>query len=371
MFNLNPAKNSTSITLDALRAIAAQAVCIGHGISFFMPQLRGGKFPLPQNVGVLLFFVLSGFLIRYTLVERSIRDPQYGFWQFFVERVARIYSGLLPCLIAIAVIDAATLHAIGDATLAASYNFRAFVGNVFMLETYRGPLDQLSFLRFPAFGSGSPLWTLAIEWHIYLFVTALFFLGARPATALLLVPVALVFGQIPTHYIFGALQEDGLGQSLFLLWLGGAYVYLLARRGWLPRLSVSLAIIIASVAAYLVVVRPYAEYQPKTYVLLILFLFGIVGATQAIRPTHSAALAKAIRFFSGYSFTLYLIHHTIMYPAFLLWKDSGWLVFGCTVILANVVAATLAVFTEMRHKQLASYLFALGKQGPPGVERLG
>ncbi|RXH40950.1 hypothetical protein XH94_10900 [Bradyrhizobium zhanjiangense] len=95
---------------------------------------------------------------------------------------------------------------------------------------------------------------------------------------------------------------------MFLLWLGGAYVYLLARRGWLPRLSVSLAIIIAPVAAYLVVVRPYAEYQPKTYVLLILFLFGIVGATQAIRPTRSAALAKAIRFFSGYSFTLYLIH---------------------------------------------------------------
>ncbi|TQF30835.1 acyltransferase [Bradyrhizobium sp. UNPA324] len=364
MFNLNPAKNGTSITLDALRAIAAQAVCVGHGISFFMPQLRGGQFPLPQNVGVLLFFVLSGFLISYTLVERSSRDPQYGFSQFFVERFARIYSGLLPCLVAIAVIDAATLHLIGNAALAASYNFKAFVANIFMIETYRGPLAHLSFLRAPAFGSGSQLWTLVIEWHIYLFVAALFFLGARPAAALLLIPIALVFGQIPTHYVFGALQDDGVGQSLFLLWLGGAYVYFLARRGWLPPRGVSLAIVVASAAAYFMVVRPYAEYRPSTYPLLLLFLFGIVGATQAMPATSSAAMARVVRFFSGYSFTLYLLHHTIMYPAFLLWKDGGWLVFGCTVILANVIAATLASVTEMRHKQLASYLFAVHTRFP-------
>ncbi|RTE91545.1 acyltransferase [Bradyrhizobium sp. LVM 105] len=359
MFNLNPAKNGTSMALDALRALAAQAVCIGHGISFFMPQLRGGALPLPQNVGVLLFFVLSGFLISYTLVERSSRDSQYGFSHFFIDRLARIYSGLVPCLLAIAAIDALTLHFIGDATLAASYNFKAFVSNIFMIETYRGPLEHFSFLRAPTFGSGSQLWTLVIEWHIYLFVAALFFLGARPQAALLLIPVALFFGQIPIHYIFGALQNDGLGQSLFLLWLGGAYVYFLARRGWLPPRRVSLAIAVASAAAYFMIMRPYAEYQPRTYPLLVLFLYGIVGATQATKPSSSAAIVQTVRFFAGYSFTLYLLHHTIMYPAFLLWKDGGWIVFGCTVVLANVLAAVLASVTEMRHKQLASYLFSV------------
>ncbi|MBR0958776.1 hypothetical protein [Bradyrhizobium japonicum] len=110
--------------------------------------------------------------------------------------------------------------------------------------------------------------------------------------------------------------------------------------------------------AYFLVACPYAEYQPKTYPLLILFLLGVVGATQAMWAINSDALTGAVGLFSGYSFTLYLIHHTIMYPAFLLWKDGGWLVFGCTIILANVVAATLAVFTEMRHKQLAKHLLA-------------
>ncbi|MDA9463689.1 hypothetical protein XH87_03585 [Bradyrhizobium sp. CCBAU 53415] len=305
---------------------------------------------------MLLFFVLSGFLISHTLVERS-KDPQYGFQQFFIDRAARIYSGLLPCLIAIAILDAATLHFIGDATISANYSLRTFLGNVLLLETYRGPLEG-HFPRLPTFGSGSPLWTLVIEWHIYLFVAAIFFLAARRMKSLSLIPVALFFGQIPTHYIFGALQDDGVGQSLFLLWLGGAAIFVLARR-WLPSPGTSLAITLASAVIYLLVARPYHEYQPRTYPLLLLFVFGIVGVTQAGRLLRSDAFSKIVRFLAGYSFTLYLIHHTIMYPAFLLWKDGGWLVFAPLVILSNVVAAILAVFTEMRHKRLAQYLSRL------------
>ena len=92
MFVLHKSKNDTSVTLDLLRAVAAQMVCVGHGISFFMPAWRPSELPLMQNVGVLIFFVLSGTLITFTLIERS-KDPSYGFGTFFLERFARIYSG--------------------------------------------------------------------------------------------------------------------------------------------------------------------------------------------------------------------------------------------------------------------------------------
>ena len=71
MFVLHKSKNDTSVTLDLLRAVAAQMVCVGHGISFFMPAWRPSELPLMQNVGVLIFFVLSGTLITFTLIERS------------------------------------------------------------------------------------------------------------------------------------------------------------------------------------------------------------------------------------------------------------------------------------------------------------
>lgn len=109
MFVLHKSKNDTSVTLDLLRAVAAQMVCVGHGISFFMPAWRPSELPLMQNVGVLIFFVLSGTLITFTLIERS-KDPSYGFGTFFLERFARIYSGLIPALLFVVVLDGIVIY---------------------------------------------------------------------------------------------------------------------------------------------------------------------------------------------------------------------------------------------------------------------
>jgi peptidoglycan/LPS O-acetylase OafA/YrhL len=134
-FSLDRTKNDTSATLDLMRAVAAQMVCVGHAISFFVPPWRSPAMPLIQNIGVLLFFILSGFLITYTLIERS-KNPAYGFWQFFIERFARIYSGLIPALIFVAAVDAITVHFTGELTIARSYNLKTFGANLLMLEGY-------------------------------------------------------------------------------------------------------------------------------------------------------------------------------------------------------------------------------------------
>ncbi|WFU44023.1 acyltransferase [Bradyrhizobium sp. CB82] len=355
-FTLDASKNDTSLALDALRAIAAQMVCVGHGISFFMPGLRQSGLPLPQNVGVLLFFVLSGFLITYTLIEKS-RDPRYTFLQFFIDRTARIYSALVPCLLIVALVDTATIRLIGDRFIEGNRSPGIFLANLLMLESYRGPLDYLSALQWPIFGSASQLWTLVIEWHIYLFVGALFFIGATPTRAALLIPIAIIFGQIPIHYLFGALQEDnGIGRSLFALWLGGAYSFVVVSFGALKGRTIGAVLAVASMVAYVATTPAYLEYRPRGYPYLVIFVLAVVVATQGGRIVVSPWPAKIIRFFANYSFTLYLVHHTLMAPAFLLWKDAGWLVFIPTVVGANIVSAIVANYTEMRHKQLAQFL---------------
>jgi peptidoglycan/LPS O-acetylase OafA/YrhL len=100
MINLDPKENDTSLTLDLLRAVAAQMVCVGHAIIFFVSGSRPQWLPVMQNIGVLIFFLISGFVIAATLSRRS-GDPDYGFLRFFVDRFARIYSGLLPALVLI------------------------------------------------------------------------------------------------------------------------------------------------------------------------------------------------------------------------------------------------------------------------------
>jgi len=360
MFTLNSSKNDTSLALDILRAVAAQMVCIGHGIAFFVPQLRGGNLPLMQNVGVLVFFVLSGLLITYTLVERSAQSS-YGFMEFFVERSARIYSGLIPCLILIAIVDAITVNLAGGEWLAATRSMGSFLANVAMLESYRGALDSFQWMQWPIFGSAAPLWTLVIEWHIYLFAGAVFFIGARPASGLILIPVALVFSIMPVHYVFGALQPDGIGQGLFLLWLGGAWLFLLLRGlKAFPPAPVAWGIAALAATAFVASTSARGEYRPAAYPLLILMVFGIVSATQSSRRLVAHPRVRSgVRFVAGYSFTLYLIHHTLMFPVFLLWKDAGFGAFIAVLAACNLIAAALALQTEMKHKELARYLLGL------------
>jgi peptidoglycan/LPS O-acetylase OafA/YrhL len=97
-----------SALLDLIRLSAAQAVCVGHAISFFgvAKTFQPPNFPWIQNVAVQVFFVLSGFVIAFTLVERG-RDENYGFRQYLADRFARIYSAYVPSLVAIAAIDSA------------------------------------------------------------------------------------------------------------------------------------------------------------------------------------------------------------------------------------------------------------------------
>jgi peptidoglycan/LPS O-acetylase OafA/YrhL len=353
VLTLDNTKNDTSTTLDLLRAVAAQMVCVGHGISFFIPALRPDRLPLMQNVGVLIFFVLSGFLIAYVLIERS-KSPEYNFWQFLIGRFARIYSALLPALIVVAVIDGFVIYRTGAPTIARYYDWPTLLANLLMLENYRGVFLQSS-AHWSSFGSDSPLWTLAIEWHIYLFVGTIFFMGARPRSIPYLIPIAFLFGQSPAHYLLGSLQEDGVGRGLFLLWIGGSYLFLISQR---IRLSKTFSIFLFAVAgvAYLCFTKTGHEYNFLTYPALLIVIFGLIQFTQHTTVFSRSKLERVIRFVAGYSFTLYLVHYTIMMAVVNLWPGSGVYRFLSAVVAANVVACAIAVPTEMRHRKFAQYL---------------
>lgn len=363
MFTLDRSKNDTSVVLDLLRALAAQMVCVGHAFIFFREDLLSTRLPLAQNVGVLIFFLISGFVITYTLIERS-KDASYDFTTFFIERFARIYSGLVPALIFIVIVDGIVILWDPTTPYAVYYNLKTFIANLAMLESYRGIWANR--LQWPAFGSASPLWTLAIEFHIYIFVASIFFIAARRQAIPWLIPVALFFGQVPIHFLFGAYQPDGLGRGLFWLWLAGAYV-LFAVRAFRPPLWTGILLALAAPIAYLAMTRRAAEYDLRGYAVLTAGFFAIIATTQHLHVVTSPRVIRAIQFVAGYSFTLYLVHYTIMYGTYQLWPQrgaGGLPALFLTIILSNVIAATMAIFTEMRHRKLARWLLSF-KPGAP------
>ncbi|WP_329386288.1 acyltransferase [Streptomyces sp. NBC_01351] len=167
--------------LDALRGLAALSVALYHlGLPFqWVPY--GTRLPHyldPGVFGVLLFFLVSGYIIPASLERRG---DMRAFW---VGRVFRIYPAVILTVVASLLILPRN-HTVVDSYVFA-HPLLSLVGNGLMLQDMMGVTNGLGVL-----------WTLTFEMVFYYFVTALFALGWHRKSAGLAVgfaAVALVLG---------------------------------------------------------------------------------------------------------------------------------------------------------------------------------
>ncbi|HSY60942.1 MAG TPA: acyltransferase family protein, partial [Cytophaga sp.] len=78
-----------SVYLNTWRLLAATAVFIFHFASIFNQD--------PFDIGhpaVVVFFVISGFVIAYTTSNKS-----KGYKQYSIDRISRLYSVIVPALL--------------------------------------------------------------------------------------------------------------------------------------------------------------------------------------------------------------------------------------------------------------------------------
>lgn len=352
--NLNSKNNDVSTALDFLRFFASQLVCIGHAISFFeiVEILQPPHAPYMQNIGVIIFFVISGFLIAYTLDRNSI-NPSYGLGEFVVDRVARIYSAYLPALLVIAITDI-LLSEMSGYEISASLTWSALIGNVFMMQKYTGLLSQ--YLAVPIFGSASQLWTLAAEFHIYIFVGALYFMFIKRHAGWSLL-VAVLAMQVPIHFLNS--DESITGSGLLILWILGFAAYFVVQADFwrFVRTSLWMAVFIFSIFLWFHGVNPGHEYRTDGYPLVAIAFGAIVLTTQRTNFAFKyERLSQIIHFAAGYSFSLYLLHYSIIYFVKVWWPYSNWAGAVFSILLSNAVAVTFAHFTESKHKQLSRFI---------------
>ena len=101
-----PLSRNVSIYLDLLRLVAAFAVFLGHANSFFFPGTHYMPFILGhQREAVAVFFVLSGFVIRFVVIEKE------GDWtKYLIARLARIYSVAILAVFLTLIVDTLGIH---------------------------------------------------------------------------------------------------------------------------------------------------------------------------------------------------------------------------------------------------------------------
>ncbi len=344
--------DNSSIALDFIRAVAAQMVVVGHGISFFgiAKVLHEPSFPWIQNIAVLIFFILSGLLITYSTFRKK-RRLQYGFGAFMIERFSRIYSGFLPAIFFVILADILFIQIYGNSAYSFPLNLRTLVGNILMLQDY--PLAP-SAISVTSFGSARPFWTIAVEWWIYLFFGAFVFCNfsfkgiAKYSSVLLVAGVVAACNSIQT----------GRGNGLFLVWLMGASLAFLLTYNDRLSLRKSAALAMVFLAAGCVRVLWIKNAYDLPFALFLAgAIFFLLRALDQSDFSLGARTRKIIRFTADYSFTLYLLHYSVLFFFTPLGKTMNpYVAFALGVLVSNGIAATIAIFTEMKHRHLTSFL---------------
>jgi peptidoglycan/LPS O-acetylase OafA/YrhL len=369
--------------LDFIRFAAALLVVFGHASEFF---LKGASFNNGnlQAVGVLTFFLISGFLISTSAFQKR-SDPKYTFRSFFIDRFARIYSCFVPALIFVAAIDVLMIDS-PEYPWGATYNLRTWLGNLFMLQDFpafqalrRLGIDSDSFIS--SFGSARQFWTISIEWWIYMLFGAVVFLiarGHRPKWAI--GALVALFAIEPLYYFIA-----GVNECLTILWIIGMGMSMLYFRmpsiiravpsvgSWQWR-SVFLALTafgLFCMAVRLLKHPNVAELQ--TAVFLALALFGVLFALGTMSQRVPAWIERPIAWMANYSYSLYLTHLQIL-TLVLCWlperrHDPALLVEA--IVASNVFAVGFAYLFERHHRRLANYLHGLGRPGTPVLEPIG
>jgi peptidoglycan/LPS O-acetylase OafA/YrhL len=132
--------------LEAIRGLAAIYVAIGHTFNDGLLILRFGQ------EAVIVFFLLSGFVIEYS--HHHSRDK--SFKGYFTKRVTRIYSVFLAMLVLCTVLIKPDLMSLDF--------WRILGGNLLMLQDFDSGKPNVIVPTLFA----SALWSLHYEWWFYM-----------------------------------------------------------------------------------------------------------------------------------------------------------------------------------------------------------
>jgi peptidoglycan/LPS O-acetylase OafA/YrhL len=366
-----------SVYLDLVRATAALLVLLYHASNneFGGAWLQRG-FSHTGTPGVIIFFVLSGFVISW-----AVATKEKTFRVFIVNRLARLWSVAVPALALTFAADQIG-SAIYPQIYAAIDDWPGLMVHPFAHLAMSGVfLNQIWFLDVRPL-SNNPFWSLCYEWWYY----AAF--GA----------VVLIRGR--TGWLFGLGALAIMGPKIWLLfpvWLMGVEVFRRMQSG--RRLSAYVAVPMFLAPAGVVGVfeldralhlreRIEALIDPHYLAFSIIFipaiLFGVLVACNLYAfPSLERFLApalsrieKPVRWIAGATLSMYLYHYPLLYlfgaifhaePASPFWINLSIVV--CTLACCFALSAV----TENRKRLVRGWieeLWQLAAQPEPAEPEL-
>lgn len=345
---------SFSIYLDLVRFMAACVVYAAHSIRTEIvdpPLYLAGQ----AHSAVVVFFVLSGFVIAY------VADTKERDWlAYTASRASRVLSVAVPALLLTLVLDS-----VGRKLYPGLYQypwdqFALRLGAALLM------LNEVWFIAITPF-SNVPYWSIAYEWWYYVAFGLATFVPGRRGWGLAALVLLL------------------LGPKLILLapiWASGVLVYrwqaprrLSLAVSWLLAVGSLLAIVLmhmlnvfnactlwfqGMVIPWLYRELAFSKFFIGDYLLCVLVVCNFIGMRNVAHQLDSAlrCIERPVRWVAGFTFTLYLLHQPVVFfwAAVLrpwMGRWSSWLLVTALTAASIVLISAL---TEQRRHHLKSWL---------------
>lgn len=296
----------TSLYLDFVRFIAALVVFFDHASG---KRLTGGLFWRFAHAGaeaVTVFFVLSGFVISY-----SVSKKENTLRSYFIARASRIYSVVIPALIITAIAD----------VIGTSISYHLYTPGVYNSSPWSFAnatlfLNQL-WWRNSSPGSDWSYWSLGYEvWYYCIFGLLSFYYGVRRSIFVALAIIIVgpgILSMFPIWLLGVALQKacekrairPHVGAALFLTsilaWVSYELFAWKFSRIELPSNNI----------LYFITKR---SQLPQDYLIAMIFSIGLLGFSSMavwLEP-HVRGRWTAVRWLAGSTFSLYLFHPPLL-----------------------------------------------------------
>jgi peptidoglycan/LPS O-acetylase OafA/YrhL len=175
-------------SLDGLRGVAVMLVVFYHF------GLLLGFYPLPGYLGVMMFFVLSGFLITWLLLRESDKTGDISLKQFYLRRSLRIFPAFYACWI-----FTVGLRIVTHNPVSWGYALSAFF---YVSDYYLGLAKQGQHFM-------TQTWSLGVEEQFYLLWPLLFWKGRNDLKKLATFLVVVILGV----WVYRPILRFGFGAS--------------------------------------------------------------------------------------------------------------------------------------------------------------
>jgi peptidoglycan/LPS O-acetylase OafA/YrhL len=366
------------IFFDFARGVSAQAVVLGHALNIFVPgifMIPGSHVFYMQSFAVIIFFVLSGYLITSAVLKKK-ELPGFTFGSYLIDRIARVVYPLIPTLALITVVDFLVFH--GSTKLPfdnVNLSPPTVVGNFLLLFNHPilqelAPRLHLPWLSVGPVGTGAPLWSVVTEWWIYVAFGLLAFMAIRRMKPGIGSALLLVFAiAVPLGYMAKGDYES-------LAWIiGMLYALSTAQMRKLPG-SLHRAVTMLATAGFLVSLYysgqnlHAASSVGMSSVAFCHLYFWVSGrqdrprsGSQPGNPGMAAATARFNRlsvFLSSFSYSLYLIHFSVLTYLWFYLHDHlrAWQLIPLSLVISNVLAYGYFLLVERHFHQVGKLLKA-------------